>query len=107
MLKNLISMTNKFYEDQAVIFLTFGGFGRYVLYLLHQEFKRLRLPADKVHFLAFDTEQPHRDRIDLDREAEYLIHLDHFDGDIYIENDENKELKNAVGHIPMNLLCDI
>jgi hypothetical protein len=107
MLKNLVSMTNKFYEDQAVIFLTFGGFGRYVLYLLHQEFKRLRLPADKVHFLAFDTEQPHRDRIDLDREAEYLIHLDHFDGDIYIENDENKELKKAVGHIPMNLLCDI
>ena len=107
MLKNLISMSNKFYEDQAIIFLTFGGFGRYVLYLLHEEFKRLRIPADKVNFLAFDTEQPHRDRINLERESEYLTHLSHFDGDIYIENEENKDLKKAVNHIPVNLLCDI
>ncbi|MBW1982911.1 MAG: hypothetical protein JRJ12_17050 [Deltaproteobacteria bacterium] len=107
MLKNLVSVTSKFYEDQALIFLTFGGFGRYVLYLLYEEFKRLQIPEDKVRFLAFDTEQPHRDRLDLQREAEYLIHLDHFDGDIYVENEENRDLKKAVRHIPLNLLCDI
>ena len=107
MLRNLLSINNKFYEDQAIIFLTFGGFGRYVLYLLYDEFRRLRIPEDKVRFLAFDTEQPHRDRIDLSREAEYLIPLDHFDGDVYIENDENKDLKKAVNHIPVNLLHDI
>lgn len=107
MLRNLLSINNKFYEDQAIIFLTFGGFGRYVLYLLFEEFRRLRIPEDKARFLAFDTEQPHRDRIDLSREAEYLVPLDHFDGDVYIENEENKDLKKAVGHIPVNLLHDI
>ena len=107
MLRNLLSINNKFYEDQAIIFLTFGGFGRYVLYLLFEEFKRLRIPEDKARFLAFDTEQPHRDRIDLSREAEYLVPLDHFDGDVYIENEENKDLKKAVSHIPVNLLHDI
>jgi len=107
MLRNLLSINNKFYEDQAIIFLTFGGFGRYVLYLLYEEFRRLRIPEDKARFLAFDTEQPHRDRVDLNRESEYLIPLDHFDGDVYIENDENKDLKKAVSHIPVNLLHDI
>ena len=107
MLRNLLSITNKFYEDQAIIFLTFGGFGRYVLYLLYEEFRRLRLPENKVRFLAFDTEQPHRDRVDLHLESEYMMHLEHFDGDIYIANDENKDLKKAVSHIPVNLLCDI
>jgi hypothetical protein len=33
--------------------------------------------------------------------------LDEFDGDIYIENKENAELKKAVSHIPVNLLRDI
>ncbi len=107
MLKNLISASNKFYEDQALIFLTFGGFGRYTLSLLSEEFNRLGIPEDKASFLAFDTEQPHRDRVDLERESEYFLHLDEFDGDIYVENEENKELKEAVGHIPINLLRDI
>jgi len=107
MLKNLISASNRFYEDQALIFITFGGFGRYVLSLLHEEFDRLGIPEDKVAFLAFDTEQPHRDRLDLEREAEYFIHLDEFEGDVYIENKENEELKEGVSHIPKNLLRDI
>ena len=107
MLRNLISASNKFYEDQALIFMTFGGFGRYVLSLLHEEFDRLGIPEEKVSFLAFDTEQPHRDRLDLEREAEYFLHLDEFEGDIYIENKENAELKEAVNHIPTNLLRDI
>ena len=107
MLRNLLSITNKFYEDQATIFLTFVGVGRYVLYLLYEEFRRLRLPENKVRFLAFDTEQPHRDRVDLHLESEYMMHLEHFDGDVYIANDENKVLKKAVNHIPVNLLCDI
>lgn len=107
MLRNLISASNKFYEDQALIFLTFGGFGRYTLSLLSEEFNRLGIPEDKASFLAFDTEQPHRDRVDLERESEYFLHLDEFDGDIYVENEENKELKEAVGHIPINLLRDI
>jgi len=107
MLRNLVSTSNKFYEDQALIFLTFGGFGRYVLALLNEEFDRLGIPDDKVHFLAFDTERPHRDRLDLSRESEYFMPLDEFDGDIYIENKENAELKKAVNHIPINLLRDI
>jgi len=107
MLKNLISTSNKFYEDQALIFLTFGGFGRYVFSLLHQEFERLGIPKDKANFLAFDTEQPHRDRVDLERESKYFIHLDEFDGDVYAKNKENQELKEAVRHIPTNFLCDI
>ena len=107
MLRNLMSASNKFYEDQALIFLTFGGFGRYVLSILHEEFKRLGIPENKVNFLAFDTEKTHRDRLDLQHESEYFIHLDDFDGDVYIENEENKELKEAASHIPMNLLYDI
>jgi len=107
MLRNLISASNKFYEDQALVFLTFGGFGRYALSLLSEEFNRLGIPEDKASFLAFDTEQPHRDRVDIERESEYFQHLDEFDGDIYVENEENKELKEAVGHIPINLLRDI
>ena len=107
MLKNLISTTGKFYEDQALIFLTFGGFGRYVLSLLHAEFSRLGIPESKVNFLAFDTEKPHRDRLDLEREADYFQHLDEFDGDVYVENKENSQLKKAVSHIPLNLLRDI
>jgi hypothetical protein len=107
MLRQLISASNKFYEDQGLIFLTFGGFGRYVLSLLHAEFRRLGIPEDKVSFMAFDTEKPHRDRLDLERESDYFIHLDEFDGDIYIENVENQQLKKQVSHIPTNLLCDI
>jgi Tubulin like len=107
MLRNLVSTSNKFYEDQALIFLTFGGFGRYVLALLNEEFDRLGIPDDKVNFLAFDTERPHRDRLDLARESEYFLPLEEFDGDVYIENKENAELKKAVGHIPINLLRDI
>jgi len=107
MLRNLISASNKFYEDQALIFLTFGGFGRYVLSILHQEFKRLGIPENKVNFLAFDTEKTHRDSLDLRHESEYFIHLDEFDGDVYIENEENAELKEAVSQIPINLLYDI
>ena len=107
MLRNLISASNRFYEDQALIFLTFGGFGRYVLSILHEEFKRLGIPENKVNFLAFDTERTHRDRLDLQHESEYFIHLDDFDGDVYIKNEENKELKEAANHVPMNLLYDI
>ncbi|MFH1674420.1 MAG: tubulin-like doman-containing protein [Pseudomonadota bacterium] len=107
MLKNIISASNKFYEDQALIFLTFGGFGRYVLSLLHQEFERLGIPENKVSFLAFDTEKPHRDRVNLEHEADYFIHLDEFEGDVYIDNEENEQLKEAVKHIPTNLLRDI
>lgn len=107
MLRHLISASNKFYEDQALIFLTFGGFGRYVLSLLHAEFTRLGIPEDKVSFLAFDTEKPHRDRLDLERESDYFMHLDEFDGDVYIENEENDQLREQVAHIPTNLLCDI
>jgi len=107
MLKNLISTNNKFYEDQALILLTFGGFGRYVLSILNEEFDRLGVPENKVSYLAFDTEQPHRDRLDLERESEYFFHLDEFDGDIYIENKENEELKGAVSHIPTSLLHNI
>jgi len=107
MLRNLISTTSKFYEDQALIFITFGGFGRYVLSLLHAEYNRLGIPKSKVHFLAFDTEKPHRDRLDLERETEYFQHLDEFDGDVYVANEENEELMKAVKHIPMNFLCDI
>jgi hypothetical protein len=107
LLKNLISISNKFYEDQALIFLTFGGFGRYVLSILNEEFDRLGVPENKVSYLAFDTEQPHRDRLDLERESEYFLHLDEFDGDIYIENKENEELKEAVSHIPTSLLHNI
>ena len=107
MLRQLISASNKFYEDQALIFLTFGGFGRYVLSLLRAEFRRVGIPENKVSFLAFDTEKPHRDRLDLERESEYFIHLDEFDGDVYIENVENQQLKKQVSHIPTNLLCDI
>ncbi len=106
-LKNLTSASNKFYEDQALIFLTFGGFGRYVLSLLHSEFRRLGIPESKASFLAFDTEKPHRDRLDLDRESEYFIHLDEFEGDVYVQNKENEQLKEQVSHIPTNLLCDI
>lgn len=107
MLRNLISASNKFYEDQALIFVTFGGFGRYVFSILSREFSRLGIPENKVNFLAFDTEKTHRDRLDLEHESKYFIHLDDFDGDVYIENKENEELKEAVSHIPMNLLCDI
>jgi hypothetical protein len=107
MLRNLVSASNKFYEDQALIFLTFGGFGRYVLSLLFEEFNRLGVPEDKVNFLAFDTEKSHRDRLNLECESEYFSHLDEFEGDVYVENDENRELKKAVSHIPTNLLCDI
>ncbi len=107
MLRNLVSTSNKFYEDQAVIFVTFGGFGRYVLSLLNEEFDRLGIPDDKVSFLAFDTESPHRDRLDLVRESEYFLPLEEFDGDIYIENKENEELKKAVRNIHVNLLRDI
>lgn len=107
MLRNLISTSNKFYEDQALIFLTFGGFGRYVLSILHEEFKRLGIPENKANFLGFDTEKTHRDRLDLEQESKYLIHLDEFDGDVYIENEENAELKEAVSQIPINLLYDI
>lgn len=107
MLKNLISTNNKFYEDQALIFMTFGGFGRYVLSILNEEFARLGIPEDKVSFLAFDTEEPHRDRLDLERESEYFLHLDEFDGDVYIENEENVELKEATSHISTSLLHNI
>lgn len=107
MLRNLVSASNKFYEDQALIFLTFGGFGRYVLSLLNEEFDRLGIPDDKVSFLAFDTERPHRDRLDLVRESEYVLPLEEFDGAIYIDNKENEELKKAVRHIPVNVLRDI
>ena len=107
MYKHLISASNKFYEDQSLIFLTFGGFGRYVLSLLRAEFERLGIPDNKINFLAFDTEKPHRDRLDLRREADYFMHLDEFDGDIYIENEENAQLRKQVRHIPKNLLCDI
>ncbi len=107
MLKNLTSVSSRFYEDQALILIAFGGFGRYVLSLLHQEFERLGVPESKVRFLAFDTERPHRDRLDLEREAEYFVHLDEFEGDVYLENKENEELKEAVSHVPLPLFRDI
>jgi hemoglobin-like flavoprotein len=78
-----------------------------VLSVLNEEFDRLGVPENKVSYLAFDTEQPHRDRLDLERESEYFFHLDEFDGDIYIENKENEELKGAVSHIPTSLLHNI
>ena len=107
MLRNLVSTTNRFYEDQALIFMTFGGFGRYVLSLLREEFERLGIPQEKLSFLAFDTERPHRDNLDLERESDYFVPLDEFDGDVYVDNKENEQLKEAVSHIPVNLLRDI
>ena len=50
MLRNLISASNKFYEDQALIFMTFGGFGRYVLSLLHEEFDRMEFLKTRQAF---------------------------------------------------------
>ncbi len=107
MSKNLISASSKFYEDQALIFMTFGGFGRYVASILFEEFRRLGIPDEKLSFLAFDTERPHRDNLDLERESEYFFHLDEFEGDTYILNKENKELKESVSHVPLNLFRDI
>jgi hypothetical protein len=87
--------------------MTFGGFGRYVLSILYEEFRRLGVSEDKLAYLAYDTEKPHRDNLDLEREADYFCHLDEFEGDTYIQNKDNTELKQAVSHIPMNLFRDI
>lgn len=100
MLQNLLTPPSRFSEDQSLVLVAFGGFGRYVLHLLRQEFTRRRVPEDRVFFLAFDTDGSHRDDAEGQLAAEQLVHLEPFQGDVYLATRENDALRQAVSHLP-------
>lgn len=97
----------RFAEDQSLVLVAFGGFGRYVLHLLRQEFDRQGVPADRVYYLAFDTDRSHRDDVDTGAEAEDLVHLEPFQADVYVASRENAALRQTVSHLPENSLRDV
>jgi hypothetical protein len=107
MQSDVLTRETRFHEDQSLILVAFGGFGRYVLHLLRQEFVRRRVPEDRVFFLAFDTDRSHRDEVDAQAEADGFVHLEPFQGDVYLSNHENDSLRQAVSHLPESALREI
>lgn len=97
----------RFFEDQSLVLVAFGGFGRYVLHLLRQEFDRLAVPEDRVYYLAFDTDRSHRDDVDTGAEADDLVHLEPFQADVYVGSRENAALRQAVSHLPEGALREV
>jgi hypothetical protein len=104
---NLLTPAARFYEDQTLVLVAFGGFGRYVLHLLRQEFGRLQLPKDRVFFLAFDTDRAHRDEVDRDAESDGFVHLEPFQPEVYLANRENETLRQAMSHLPESALREV
>ena len=101
------SAPTRFFEDQSLVLVAFGGFGRQVLHLLRQDFARLSVPDDRLFCLAFDTDRTHRDEVDVQAEADYLVHLEPFQGEVYLSNRENETLRNAVSHLPESALREV
>ena len=97
MLSNLTSLKNRLFSSQVTIFMTFGGFGRYVLAVLYEEFSQLQMPARKARFLAFDTEISNYEPINRTPVEDYLVHLEPFDLNDYMKESRNESIKNAVG----------
>jgi hypothetical protein len=104
---NLLTAQARFFEDQSLVLVAFGGFGRYVLHLLRQEFGRLQVPDDRLFFLAFDTDRTHRDDVDAHEESDDLVHLEPFQADVYLANRENDTLRQAVSHLPETALRQV
>jgi hypothetical protein len=104
---NLATTAVRFFEDQSLIFVGFGGFGRYVLHLLRQDFARLHVPEDRAFFLAFDTDRAHRDDVDREAESGGFVHLEPFQPDVYLANRENETLRKAVAHLPDSALREV
>lgn len=107
MRSNLLTSEARFFEDQSLVLIAFGGFGRYVLHLLRQEFGRLQVPEDRVFFLAFDSDRSHRDDVDREAESEGFVHLEPFQPDVYLSNRENETLRQAVSHLPDSALREV
>lgn len=105
--EKLLTPSSRFFEDQSLILVAFGGFGRYVLHLVRQEFQRLGIPEDRAFFLAFDTDRAHRDDVDHEAEAEGFRHLEPFQPDVYLANRENETLRSAVTHLPESALREV
>jgi len=107
MRKSVLTPPSRFFEDQSLLLVAFGGFGRYVLHQLRQEFRRLEIPDDRVFFLAFDTDRSHRDDVDPRLESADLVHLEPFQGDVYVASRENDSLRQAVSHLPESALREV
>lgn len=92
----------RLHEDQSLIVIGIGGFGRYVLHILSQELDRLRIPENRRFFVAFDeaTSDPARRG-----PADYTVRLDDFDHDAYVAS-TGEELQGEMSHLPDGTLRD-
>ncbi len=100
MRNNLLTSATRFHDDQSLILVGLGGFGRSVLHLLRQEFDRLRVPDDRVFYLAVDAEHSPPDTGDAGPDSDLLVPLRPFQADVYLAARENESLRDAVTHLP-------
>jgi hypothetical protein len=95
----------RLWDDQTLIVVGLGGFGRYVLQILSQEFARLQIPKERVFCLTFDSDHSTNERASApDTEAQLL---DPFDCEVYLSSRENTGLRESVSHLPASALRDV
>src|SRR5262245_35126941 len=104
---NLLTLETRLHEDQSLVVLAFGGFGRDVLHVLRQEFERLRVPDDRAFFLAFDTDGPARGEIGSTQADERCVRLEPFQASVYLAARENESLRAAMQHVPDGALAEV
>jgi hypothetical protein len=102
-------------DDESLVLLGVGGFGRHVLHILGQDFARLGIPSDRASCLGIDllsstrgggdagTADPPEDAAEPNA-GPPCVWLPPFDGQLYVSSLENASLRAAVSHLPADAL---
>ena len=98
-----VGAPTRLHEDQSLIVVGLGGFGRYVLHILSREFDRLRIPQDRRFCVAFDIDSSRQSTVGSAADQDHLVSLQEFDLDDYVDR-SNPELQEALSHLPAESL---
>ena len=100
-------------DDESLVLLGLGGFGRHVLQILGQDFERLGVTSERAILLGIDllgttpgsgVSAAHAAAGDPNPRGMVCLWLPPFDGQTYVTNPENASLQAAVSHLPPDLL---
>ncbi len=100
-----IGAPSRLHEDQSLIVIGLGGFGRYVLHILSQEFARLHVPKNRRYFAAFDSDASRHPSAGAPADHDHLVRLEPFDRQTYVEKSA-PELQDALSHLEARSLRD-
>jgi hypothetical protein len=102
-------------DDESLVLLGVGAFGRHVLHILGQDFARLGIPSDRASCLGIDLLSSTRgsgnsgsgdpaEAVEEPSAGYPCVWLPPFDAQLYVTSLENTSLRAAVSHLPPEAL---